>query len=65
MALCESFSKRKRGERQRRIGLFISANTSGVGGTNSKALKLFGALAKATGSGHKQFCVRKYASDLF
>ena len=39
MALCESSNRRMKKKRQYKIVLFSSANASGVGGTNSKALK--------------------------
>ena len=49
MALCESFNQRIRGKRQCRIVILISANISGAGGTNRKALKPSRAITKDPG----------------
>ena len=45
-----------RSKRQCRKVLFISANTLGVEGTNTKALKLFGTLTTETGVRTQPFC---------
>ena len=57
MALCESFNQRMRGKRQCRIVILISANISGAGGTNRKALKPSRAITRDPGSWRKHFWV--------